>query len=286
MVTIVTSTANATGPLAINPSFEKDYAIVRGVTLALFDWSNPDCYSGAANADGGTVLNNLVAGGASAQISPANTIAKLPYQTGLFKGAGAVSAGGWPFINLPTSFNLGAAVTRALLSITSRVPSAGWNASGIRGLIGSGTGSGAALQYIAYVQADANGNALNLVFRVRGANGAQVDTVLTGAALAAILDSTHQLGFAFSIANGQGQGFIYVDGVLKATSAAATFTSFNQAGGTPTLFTGPGVSAAIVNNTLDVRIGRPTIHDLSARADLTFAGMLARGLEAATGYVA
>lgn len=280
----IKSDETPSAPLATNPYVEKDYAIVRDATLAMLDFSNEETWAGAGPITGGSTLGNLVAAGANGTLNSAS--GTLPaVVTGTITPNGAVSGGGNPHVNLPVEFNLGADVTRALLILHMKLPATGYSASDIRGIIGSGTAGGASLQWLLYIQADGSGDALNLVFRVRGSAG-NIDCTLTGAALDAILDGDlHQIGLGFEIAGGAGQGKIYVDGALAQNGTAGAMTAFNQPGGTPTLLAAPSVNAIVLLTSLAARFGRPSIWDLTDRTDLSFADVLERDAQGADGFV-
>lgn len=284
MSIFVKTDANPTTAPATMPYLENDYAIVRGVTLAMFDWSNEKTYSGTGVISGGSSFGNLASGGAAASIPQGSGSSFPALFQGTLKVQGQVSAGGYPLINLPTTFNFSPSVMKSLIALWAKFPSTGFSASAIVGLIGSGTGIGSSLQWHVYAQADASGNLNNITFRVRGSS-ANIDCVLSGATLAAFLDGNlHQLGFAFEIMNGVGKGYIYIDGVLKVTGSSGAMTSYNQPDGTPVFFSAPGVGT-LSGTGLDARMGRISCHDLTNRSDLSFTDLLTKDSASAAGYV-
>lgn len=284
MAIFIKAGANPTSPLSTNPYVEQDSAIVRGVHLAMFDWSNSVTYSGTGNVIGGSTFANLVSGGSPAGMAVANAGSYLqPVITGTLKTDGAVSAGGYQYITLPTSFNLGVGVTRSLAIVWGKLPTT-QAANAFNGIVGSGVGANANSQYAFWLQADASGVPTSLLFRVRGTSG-NIEASLTGAALTAVLDGNlHQFGLAVTISGGTGTVQLYVDGVLKSTGSGA-MTAYNQPGGTPALLAAPGVSNFVGTANLAGRFGRLSIMDLTARTDLTFAAMLSRDSAGAAGYV-
>lgn len=285
MGTLIKSAGNPSSPPIGTPYIEKDFGVVRGVTKALFDFSHPDCYAGSGPLVGGTTFNNLVAGGAPASVLGASSGSLPAVVTGTVPTKDASNAGGYRYILLPTSFNMSAEARSMLSVLHAKIPAGGYAASALYGIFGSGTGNGTSLQWHVFVQSDASGNALNLVFRVRGSSG-NIDATLTGPALAAVLNgAVHQLGFGFDIVGSTGRGIIYVDQAVAVTGGSGAITSFNQAGGTPVLLYAPGVQQFVGVQNLDGRFGRPSIHDLTGRADVTALDLLSRDARSAAGYV-
>lgn len=280
MSTFLKSDANILNPIATIPYLEKDYAIVRGVTKCLIDVSNPESFSGTGNIAAGTAFKNLVNNGVAATLT--GTSASLPpISRGMLKMLGAT---GTPAITFPAEASFGTAVKRSLVNFYFAFNGAGLSATQNSSLAGDGTGIGASLKWVVYLVTDASGIASYLRFRVQGTTGAR-DCDLAGAALTALLDgNAHQLGFAADIKDGTVYLSIYVDGVLKA-SATGAMVEYNQVAGTlPTFLFGP-TSGGIATRGVNAFLGRPAMHDLTNRPDLTFEALLARDRLAAQGYI-
>ncbi len=288
MATFIKSEVTPSAPLASNPYVEKDFAIVRGVTLAMFDLSHPDCYPSQASAvKGGDIFANLVSGGESAALQPTgNAAVTIPYVTGTLRTTGTTLANFNPNIRLPAAAFLPTAATRRMLvTCYLAINQNGNAANGNPGIVGAGTGNGTGAAYQAYLVTDANGKATELRFRVNS-GAANLDTILTGAALAAALDgNVRQFGFAFQIVAGVGQGFIYVDGAPVVSGPTGAMTQFNQPGGTSAFPGSPGVGG-FIQSLPNAKFGRVSFSDLTPRPDLSFAALLARDAEAASGYLA
>ncbi len=286
MATFIKAATNPTAPVADSPYVEKDWAIVRGVTKALFDFSHPDSFSQAATMlKGGDTVQNLVEGGAAAQVQPTgNPGATAPLATGMVRNAGASLPAQGPILLLGAAFFPAATTRRMLLTTWLHINSTGNVANQSPGIIGAGTGNGAAAAYQVYCSTNAAGAITEIRFRVH-TGAAPLDTLLTGAALAAALDGIHQLGFAFEIKDNIGQGSIYVDGALAVTGPVGAMTQFNQPGGAASFPAAPGVGSFALNLT-NAKWARPGFHDLTGKTKISFAAMLARDIESATGNLA
>jgi hypothetical protein len=81
--------ANVSNPVASMPYLEKDYAIVRGVTSAMFDFSNPECYSGTGDLVGGaTTFKDLTINNGEAKAQVNSTHIFAPIENGMIKVLG------------------------------------------------------------------------------------------------------------------------------------------------------------------------------------------------------
>lgn len=276
--------ANVSEPLVTMPYIEDDYAIIRNVTLAMFDWSNEKTYSGSGNIAVGSSFGNLVAGGANAAILGAPVYYFPPLYQGALKVQGQVSGSGQPVISLPASFNFSPSVAKSLVVIWAKLPTGRLMANSFYGLCGAGTGSGASTQWAVAIHTNASGDIDYLRFLVRGTTE-NIICDLSGEALTELLGSQlHQLGFAFEIKNGVGITYIYVDNVLKATGQSKAILNYTQPGGTPSMFSAPGYSS-ISGTNIDARLGRISCHDLTNRPDLSFGDILLKDKISARGYV-
>jgi len=284
MTAIFVKTDEPSAPAANTPYVEKDWAIIRGVTLGAFDWSNSETYALTGAIPGTATFGNLVAGGSNGTISPANAGATFPAVSGgLLNAQGATNAGGLPVVRLPSSFTFGAGVTRSLLTFWAKLPATGYLASNLPGLIGSGTGANASLQYTCLLIVNGSGAATQLTYRVRGTSG-NIDASITGAALAALLDGNlHQIGLGLVIASGTGTVTLFVDGVAVATGSGS-MSSYNVIG-PASLFIGSGGNQLTSSANTNALLGRPFAHDLTSRPDISFEDILARDAESAEGYL-
>lgn len=286
MSAIFVKTAEPSAPAAGTPFLEKDWAIIRDVALAGFDWSNPDTHNVAGPVVGGALFNNLVSGGLTARLLPINNLSSFPeIAGGMLRTQGAVAVAGTLAINLPDSFTFDSDVRRALVTFWAKLPNSGYVANGLPGLIGSGTGAGANLQYTVFLICNASGVPTSLTYRVWGSS-ANIDAVISGATLAALLDGgLHQIGLGVEIANGVGTVTLYIDGDAVASGSGA-MSALNVIGAAQ-LFQGAGGAPLTISgtNTLDAALGRPFAHDLTSRPDITFADILARDAQSADGFL-
>lgn len=293
MSTFMFADTDPTQPPASIPYLEKDGAILRGVTKALFDFSNPETYAGGGSLPIGTVFNNLVVGGGTGGVTGAGGTTFPAIYHGTVRTLGLVTGVNGSNLTLPASFMLPAASTRFLSTFWLRMVKTGWPAVATpKGIVGWGTGSPAATQYAVTVVFDAAGAVSTLRWTVYGMSGVTVQTVQLQVTSAAVLNKIfdgvlHQIGCAFEIVGGVGIPSLYVDGELVATGAGMAIAALNVAATAGQLF---GLSAAgSVSqpgyHELDTRIGRPQLHDLTSRPELAFVDILARDKNSAYGYV-
>ncbi|WP_288390193.1 hypothetical protein [uncultured Acinetobacter sp.] len=280
MSTFLKSDSDVTDPLSTMPYLEKDAAITRGVTLGLFDLSNPDCYAGAGNIMGTTSFLNLVKDGAAAALGGLTTQGYRAVERGMIPLKTPVS--GSPPFNFPANASLDATVTRALISFFMAFDNTGLTASSTTALAGMGTGTGTALKWVVYLVANADGGAATLQFRVRGAS-ANIDCNLTTDLATIFNGTTRQFAFSVEIKSGIAYLSIYIDGEVKATASGA-MTAFNQVGTQPVFIGGPG-AGSIGSRNVNAWMGRFMINNLSARSDLTFDQLLEKDRNAAAGYI-
>ena len=293
MSTFMSADADPLQPPASIPYLEKDGAILRGVTKALFDYSNPETYAGAGSLPIGTVLNNLVEGGGTGGVTGAGGTTFPPIYHGTVRTLGLVTGVNGSNLTLPASFMLPAASTRFLSAFWLRMAKTGWPAVATpKGLVGWGSGSPASTQYAVTVVFDATGVVTELRWTVYGMIGAAVQTlqlkVTSPDILNVIFDGAlHQLGCAFEVIGGVGIPSLYVDGALVATGAGAALASLNGAATQGQLF-GLSSAGSVTQpgyHELDTRIGRPQLHDLTSHPEIAFTDILTRDKNSAYGYL-
>lgn len=287
MSTFIVSDSDPTNPPESIPFVEKDAAILRGVTKALFDFSNPETVAQGVALPLFTKLNNLVVGGNPATTSGPNGSSFPAVYNGTLRSIGAGDPGGGSTVALPSDFNLPDTTQRFLSVIWLRAVKAGWPANSLNGVFGVGENNN--IQQALWLAADASGGITSLRFRMHSrAVAAFLDCAITaGAALDTVLDGNlHQIGLAFEVVNGIGTQRIYCDGALLATNSGAT-TGVRASAIKGSLFAAPSVSASTGTGkgNLDTRIGRPQLHDLTSRPELAFTDILERDRNAARGYL-
>ncbi|WP_282362886.1 hypothetical protein [Pseudomonas sp. PS01297] len=293
MSTFMFADSDPIQPAAGMPYLEKDGAILRGVTKAFFDYSNPETYAGTGPLAIGVVFNNLVEGGGSGGVTGAGGTTFPPIYHGTVRTLGMVTGANGSNLTLPTSFMLSGTSTRFLSVFWLRMSKVGWPAvSTPKGLMGWGSGSPAATQYAVTVVFDATGAVSALRWTVYGMSGVTVQTiqlqVTSAAVLDKILDGTlHQIGCAFEIIGGVGIPSLYVDGELVATGVGGAIAALNVVATQGQLF---GLSAAgsVTQpgyHELDTRIGRPQLHDLTSHPEIAFTDILKRDKNSAYGYL-
>ena len=293
MSTFMFADSDPIQPATGMPYLEKDGAILRGVTKALFDYSNPETYAGAGPLAIGVVFNSLVDGGGTGGVTGAGGTTFPPIYHGTVRTLGLITGVNGSNLTLPTSFMLSSASTRFMTVFWLRMAKAGWPAvSTPKGLMGWGTGSPATTQYAVTVVFDATGAVSALRWTVYGMSGVTVQTiqlqVTSAAVLDKILDGTlHQIGCAFEIIGGVGIPSLYVDGELVATGVGGAIAALNVAATQGQLF-GLSSAGSVTQpgyHELDTRIGRPQLHDLSSRSEVTFADILTRDKNSAYSYL-
>ena len=291
--TLLAALADPTAPFTDARYFEKDYAIRRGATKALFDVSNTDTTSNTGVFLNTAPLNNLVVSGTGATVAGPGSGTGFPaIVTGTLRSSGAH---GFAAINLPgdNHFYIPASETKVLVTFYLRMLKTGFSAGYFPGLIGAGTGTGANTQWAFYVQdTGSDGTLDNATLRVRTPAGTNLDAALTGAALDALLDGDlHQVGLYMTRVADVGQCSIYVDGVLQIESSTSSMTAFNRpASSVAQAFTGPGLGYVCnpsgTNGLQDTRMGRFAVHYLTS-SNLTVAEILAdEAVAAALGSLA
>ena len=279
--------ANVSNPVASMPYLEKDYAIVRGVTRAMFDFSNPECHTGTGELIGGsTTFKDLTINNSEAKAQANITHIFAPVENGMIKVLGGSGTG--RFISLGSQFKFPAITRKALIVLHAKLPKTGWGANAMVALIGAG-GASQDWQYLCYAASDDAGNLKQLNFRIRGTSG-NVDATLTGTSLNKITGtSVQQLGLSISISNSVATLNILIDGevVASGSGSASQLVQYDSSGGSTTLqslFLGPTVGF-LSNLTIDVRLGRVSCHDLTGRDDVSVDGILLKDRQSADGYV-
>lgn len=269
------------------PYLEKDYAIIRGVTRAMFDFSNPECYSGTGDVIGGsTTFKDLTINNSEAKAQANITHIFAPIENGMVKILGGSGTG--RFISLGSQFKFPATTRKALIVVHAKIPKTGWSANHMGGIIGVGASS-SDYQYISYVVSDAAGNLTSVRFRVKGASGA-IDATVQGSMLNKITGSTvQQFGLSVSIVDSVATLEVLIDGEVAATASgsATQLVQYDPSSGNAslqTLFMAPSVGV-LANNTNDVRLGRVSCHDLTGRSDVTVDSILSKDRRNTAGYV-
>lgn len=280
------SDANVSNPVSSMPYLEKDYAIVRGVTRAMFDFSNPECYSGVGTLIGGsTTFKDLTVNAGEAKMQANATHIFAPVENGMIKVLSGSNNS--RYISLGSQFKFPATTRNALIILHAKLPKSGWAVNTMGGLIGAGSSSGT--QYLCYAASDGNGELKSLTLRIKGTSGS-VDAVLQGTALSKITGTTvQQLGLSVKIANSVATLDILIDGEVVASGSgpATQLDQYDSSGGSATLqtlFLGPTVGY-LSNQTIDIRLGRVSCHDLTNRSDVTVESILLKDRTSAAGYV-
>lgn len=279
--------ANVKTPPSSMPYLEKDYAIVRGVTRAMFDFSNPECYSGTGDVIGGsTTFKDLTINNAEAKAQINYTHVFAPIENGMIKVLGG--SGNGRFVSLGSQFKFPATTRNALIVLHAKLPKAGWSASTMSALIGTGASS-SDWQYLCYAASDEAGALKQLIFRIKGTSR-NVDAILTGTSLNKITGtSVQQLGLSINISNSVATLNILIDGevVASGSGSASQLVQYDSSGGSATLqalFVGPTVGF-LSGQTIDIRLGRVSCHDLTGRADVSVDGILLKDRQSAAGYI-
>lgn len=282
MSVFVQTNANPSNPDPAMPFLEKDSAIIRGVTRAMFDVSNPDCYQGSGNLVGGTTFfNDLTSNNYDAAVRSSSAQVFPPIETGMIKIQGG--SGSSRYIALPSAaFKFGSSTKKALIIFYMKCPNAGFAANMLGGIIGSGAED---FQYTCWLASNGTGAVDYLRVRVKGA-GVNIDVDVTDASM--LTGSTKQIGLAFDIkTNGTAEISIYINGVKAATSTGnmTQFFQYTNSGLTDnSLFMSPLVSFLSDQN-VDLRLGRVSSHDLTNNTNVTFDSILSKDRAAAQGYV-
>ncbi|NBB51493.1 hypothetical protein GVN24_24720 [Rhizobium sp. CRIBSB] len=284
-VLLKTTASPTTTPARGRQFIEKDWAIRRGATKALLDFSNPETVAQTGNIATNTVLNNLCAAPSNGSVAGPNNTWPPVFQ-GTLRTLNAAQV--WQAVGLPVDnyFYIPAAETEALVVFWLRLEKSGWAANVMAGVIGVGNGANAGIQWAFYIQDDAGDGVLDRAsLWLRTPAGANLRAEITGADLDALANgSLHQVGLHMTHSRGGlGQCHVYVDGVLKASSGTSAMTAFNRPTGgavTAGLFGHNGFGVLAANPARDTRIGRPQIHYLD-NSGLTVADILARDVQAA-----
>jgi len=294
MSIFIKSPTEPTSPDATLRWVEKDLAIVRGVTLAMHDWSNPATYSGSGNVVNGTSFAGLTNGGAAATVAAGSSTSFFfpAVLNGTLRSLGGTFGTGSGFVNLPVDYCQPVGVTRSLQIVWARLPKTGWAVNGTFGLwnVGASVTTPATNQHGSFWATNAGGDISYLRYRVASQAAASFDLDANSADFINALGdgNLHQIGFVFeTLGGGLARTSIWLDGVKMAERAAFAATSLNNpATKTGVFFSAPGAGTATGGNAaLDLRFGRPSAHDLSARPDLSFAQMLEEDMAAAAGFV-
>jgi hypothetical protein len=283
MTTEIIADVDFTDPTNLIPYLEKDEAIIRGVTKALVDLSNPDSYAGGAPAFG-SVVKSLTADAATGSFLTAYA---APVG-GMLDQAGSTAL---KALQLPATFKLANTVKRFLALGWVKLPGSGWQtASGnvFQSLFGYMDSTSTLVQwgfYLVTVQATGVPSTLNCCHPVTGGVGGHTD--LSNADTLALCDGNlHQIALHFDGESSPGNRIttIYVDKVAKFTATTAWDGSFNTPAANPKV--GHSAAAFQANYPAGTKLGgRPSIWDLTGTA-WTPAQILQRDWDAAQGYLA
>lgn len=294
MSTFIYADTDPTQPSASIPYLEKDGVILRGVTKSMFDFSHPETYGAAGSMPIGTVFNNLVVGGGAGGVTGAGGTTFPPIFHGTVRTLGLVTGANGSNITLPDTFKLPSGTTRFLSILWLRMVKTGWPvvAQVNKAIAGWGTGVPSATQYAVTAVFDATGTISAFRWTVYGSNSGVIQTsqleITSTTILNKILDGAlHQIGCAYDIVSGTGTPSLYVDGELVATGTGTVITGLNMAGAAGQLF-GLASAGSVTQpgyHELDTRIGRPQIHDLSSRNDISFVSVLTQDKNSAAGYL-
>jgi len=261
------------------PYAELDDAIVRGVTLALLDFSNPDCHSGSGAIGSAAVFQSLTVDRANA--TTANAFDAIV--DGMLKMPPAVSS---PKVNLPASFLLPSTCERFLVILWVKAPKTGWPGSGsLISLLAAMTNSTTTAQWGLGLQNNA-GTISNIKAWFPGSATAATEVTVAGGALDALLDSAlHQLALQWEV-NADGTTYtarLLLDGAQVGLATGAYAGSINVPALTPVL--GRASSSFITTYADGVWLGRPSLWDLTD-SELTVAEALQSDVDAAAGWLA
>lgn len=142
MPTVVKASAEPTNPPAGRAYLEKDYAIKRGITMGMFDFSNADTVAAgdlAANMTQNFAFHNLVAGGPDALVG--NSPSDQYFAAGVTGTLRTLDARSQPYLSVPAaSSNFTGAVGTASIDGTTMTVSALASGAYTPGQLLSGTG--------------------------------------------------------------------------------------------------------------------------------------------------
>ncbi len=268
-------------PLNLIPFVEKDDAIIRPLTKAMLDFSNPECYAGSGAVAVNTKFNSLTSDAAQAT---ANT-AFPAVAGGLLQFAGLN-----PKVTLPDSFKLPNTTKKFLVILWVKLPASGWqtaSANVYQSLLSYAANTSTLCQWaIGLTTVQATGAAVGLVFTAPISGGSAGGASLTSGDTLALCDGgLHQVACLFDGESAAGfrQLSIYVDKTQKNLSVSSSWDgSFNTPAATPTL----GMQTAFQANypTDGVYLGRPSLWNLTGSGK-SVAEILAADWDAAQGFL-
>lgn len=284
MTTQIISDVNFNDPTNLIPFLEKDDAILRGVTKAMLDFSNPASYAGGALTVGGTV-KSLTNDGSNATAG-----AILPAQVTGLVDFGNANGATQTHLTLPDTFKLPNTCRRFLLVLWVKLPANGYQTASsnvIQSLIGFMNNSSTLAQWgvlLNTIQASGLPSSLSFLCPFSASSVASIS--LLGADAAAVCDGNlHQLAGYWdgeSVA-GQITRSVYVDKVLKATASVAWDGTLNVPASNVRM--GYNVAFQVATPT-GFKLGRPSMWDLTAQPAWTPAQILQRDWDAAQGFLA
>lgn len=280
MTTEILSDVPFYDPSNLIPFIELDDSIIRNITLGLIDFSNPDSYSGSGAVSANAQFRSLTV---DRSVATANT-ALGSVTNGMLGIPSTVTS---PKMTLPNTYLLPANCKRFLSIFWLKAPLSGWAASGagysIIGVLNNTTTT-AQWGFIMTNNAGTIAQA-SVVFPVSATSAGQIN--ITGSALAAILDGNlHQVAIEWSV-NDTAHTYavsVYLGGAVIATgSGAYSDSTINVPATAPAIGRASGSFVTIYAP--NVSIGRPSLWNLTGRADLRTANILADDVDAASGYL-
>lgn len=280
MTTEILSDVAFYDPNNLIPYVELDDAIIRPATLALIDFSNPDSYSGSGAIGVNTQFRSLTT---DRSVSTAST-ALGAVINGMLNIPNTVTS---PKLTLSNTYLLPANCKRYLSIVWLKAPLTGWAATGasysIIGVLNNTTTTaqwGLTLTNSAGTIAQAS-----VQFPVSASSAGQIN--IQGSGLSTILNgSLHQFAVEWSV-NDVAHTYavtVFLDGVTIATgSGAFTDSAINVPATAPSI--GRASGSFVTTYAPNVYVGRPSLWNLTNRADLKTASLLADDVDAASGYL-
>lgn len=273
-----------TNSVAVDPNnqlefLEKDYAIIRGATIGLVDFSHPDTFSGAdytgINIPGGTAVKGLTNDAVDGAIP-------LEIPNGFSEGILTLSAS--TYVSLPSAnFKppVDGSVDRAVHCFWISVPKTGYPNSTNNNVIVLGDDSTTSNNYgrlsgqFDMSTDDASLLKLDWIFY-----GSSISVPST--AIDALAEGIHQVAFTFEVVDSETATVrMYLDNQLVATRTSTYNDIPNQGGSNFVLGDGEAFNE-FANDGL--KFGRINIADLTNRPDISITDYIARDWEHAKGF--
>lgn len=217
----IVSDVNFYDPDNLIPYLENDEAIIRNVTKAMLDFSNPETYSGTGPISSGSTFKSLTADAALA-----TTASAFPAVAGgMLKFAGLN-----PKVTLPASFKLPSSTKKMLVILWVKLPSSGYqtgSASVTHLLAGYAANTTTVCQWgicLTTFQATGLPNRLQFLFP-NGAAGAGTLSLSDADSLALCDGNLHQVACLWDgeSVSGSRSAEIYIDKVKKGSVAPSAW---------------------------------------------------------------